>query len=531
MAFVVTSGQLQAVQRSPDYSISSGGMAVNLSPALTMTYAQLWKAQPALRTVTTFLARSVAALPLDPYRRVSATDREKASDHPLARLLETPITGGKWTKYRLLSTLMHDLTIFDSAYWLKMRSATGAPNIQPIPPTRITPRGGPFFTPSGYRITGNTGYRDVDADQVVHFHGYNPDDQRTGCAPVETLRQILAEEHSASVYREQMWRNGARVAGYLARPKDAPKWSDPARERFKADWRAQYVGDGPATGGTPVLEDGMEFRPSAVTPKDAQYVEARKLTREEVAVAYHISPAMMGVIEGSTMSSIRDLHKMLYQDTLPPWLTQIAQDIECQLLPDLDPVGSAMGTVYVEFNLKAKLAGSFEEQAKALQSAIGGPYMTRNEGRAMNNLSSVEGGDELIVPLNVVTGGLASPNDTAPDNPDNGPSNGQLPKAGELQTALRRFFVRQGRVIASRLGAGVAGPDLVDRARWNAELASDTGGRVVAEAVNEETAADLAALLASDISISATGAAVTDLFASYAEVRAARLAREWETTS
>lgn len=528
MAFVVTSGQLQAVQRDVDYSYSVGpsNPSLTLSPALTMTYGALWRAQPALRAVTSFLARSVASLPLDPYRRLVDNDREKATDHPLAQLLAQPMAGSKWTKYRLMNRLLHEILIYDTAYWLKIKGVDGRPGIQPIPPTRIAPRGGTFFAPSQYRITGNRGFRDFGAEDVVHFHGYSPDDLSNGCAPVETLRQILAEEYSASVYREQMWRNGARVSGYLKRPA-GNKWSAEARERFKGDWQAQYAGDGPATGGTPVLEDGMEFVGSSVTPRDAQYVESRKLTREEVAVQFHVSPVMMGIIDGTTISSVMELHQMLYQDTLPPWLTQITQDIECQLLPDVDPVGAANGTVFVEFNLKAKLAGSFEGQAKALQSAVGGPYMTRNEARAMDNLSAVDGGDELIVPLNVVAGGLASPNDTAPDNPDNGPSNGQLPKAvplGDLAAVLRKHFARQGRVIGSRLGAGTPAAELFDASRWDAELSKAIGDHPLpVEAVNAEVRYALAAALAADSS----SAAVAALFATYTDVRADQLAHAW----
>lgn len=525
MAFVVTSGQLQAVQRNVDYSSAIGQTSVSLSPTLIMTYGQLWKAQPALRSVTSFLARNVASLPLDPYERLSETDRKKAIDHPLAKLLEAPVPGGKWTKYRLLNTLMHDLLIFDTAYWLKMRSSDGL-SLQPIPPTRIAPRGGNIFTPAEYRITGNNGHLDVSADRVVHFHGYDPDDQRIGCAPVETLRQILAEEHSASVYREQMWRNGARTSGYITRPA-GQRWSDGARERFKGDWQAQYSGDGPASGGTPILEDGMEFKGSAVTPRDAQYVESRKLTREEVAVQYHVSPVMMGIIEGTTISSVMELHKMLYQDTLPPWLTGISQDIECQLLPDLRAPGEAPGTIYVEFNLKAKLSGSFEEQASALQSAVGGPWMTRDEARAMHNLTHLDGADELIVPLNVVTGGLASPNDTAPDNPDNGPSNGKPPKAA-LVDMLRRYFTRQAKSIASKLGAGVGADQLFDGARWDTELAADAAAAgwplLPASAINGATARDVSAALATDD----PRAALTALFTTYYDVRAEQIARDWE---
>jgi hypothetical protein len=62
-----------------------------------------------------------------------------------------------------------------------------------------------------------------------------------------------------------------------------------------------------------------------------------------------------------------------------------------------------------------------------MQTLVGAPVMARSEARARLNLPYIPGTDELIVPLNVLEGGLASPNDTAPDNPSNAESNGQLP--------------------------------------------------------------------------------------------------------
>ena len=381
-----------------------------------MTYQQIWRAQPQLRTVVAFLARNVAQLGIDVYRRVSDTDRVKLRDHPVAKMLNHPMPETKLTKYRLLSQIMHDLCIYDDAYLLKRQLTGGDLGLAPISPAHVQPIGSSWAGAEQYRILGDRGDLTVDADDIVHLCGYNPDDMRAGASPIETLRQILAEEHAATLYREQLWRNGARVAGYLERPKDSPRWSDPARERFAAAWRAQYTGDGPQTGGTPILEDGMKFVSSGVSPKDAQYVESRRLTREEVAVAYHVSPSMVGMTEGTNFSSIQEIHRMLYQDTLAPYLQQIAQDLETQILNDIDP-GSRDGSTYIEFNLSEKLRGSFAEQTSALQSAVGAPWMTRDEARAMNNLSAIDGADELIVPLNVVAGGLAAPNDTAPTNP------------------------------------------------------------------------------------------------------------------
>lgn len=526
MAFVVTAGELQSIQRTNQYeSIAPISRSLSLSPTLALTYEQLWRAQPALRTVTGFLARNVASLGLDPYRRLSDTDRVKATDHPLATLLERPMGfDSPWTKYRLLNTLMHDLTIFDNAFWIKMKGPNGLRGLQPMPPKMVAPLGSNPLQPTGYRLIGNAKHIDLRPDEVVHFHGYNPADQRSGVAPVETLRQILAEEYSATVYREQMWRNGARVAGYITRPTTAPRWSPEARARFRADWQSQYAGDGPATGGTPIMEDGMEFSGSGVTPRDAQYVESRKLTREEVAVAYFVSPVMLGLMDGATFSNVVELHKMLYQDTLPPWLVQISQDIECQLLNDID-LTSRNGSIYVEFNLKGKLNGSFEEQARALQSAVGGPWMTRNEARALNNQSQVDGGDELIVPLNVITGGLASPNDTAPNEPNNLPSNGKASRV----TVLRDFFGRQAKAVASRLGAGSSDVDEVfDEQRWNIELTADLAyigaiGPVVA--INATTRSELVSVMAGYRPMRAA----SDLFTSYGRTRAIEIARQLET--
>jgi HK97 family phage prohead protease len=210
-------------------------------------------------------------------------------------------------------------------------------------------------------------------------------------SPLETLRGILAEEYEAGNWREQLWRNGARFPGYIARPKDAGDWSDRARSRFVESWKGLYTGDGPGAGGTPVLEDGMTFQATGITPEQAQYLETRKLTREEVAAAFHIPLPMVGILDHATFSNIKEQHQQLYQDTLGPWLSMIAEDLMLQLLPDLD--GSA--DVYLEFNLAEKMRGSFEEQAATMQTATGGPWMTRNEARARVNLPAIDGADEL----------------------------------------------------------------------------------------------------------------------------------------
>lgn len=520
MTFVLSGGALASL----DTPIERAPYAMTLPTGDTADYAAIWKTQPQVRTVVAFLARNIAQLTIHHYKRVSDTDRQRL-ESPISALLSRP--SPYTTRYRAFDALLNDLGIYDAAYWAKVKIAdNGAPGaLVRLDPRKTKPVGDNPFSPDAFELKGSRGKRIIPAEQIVYFRGYNPENALTGCSPIETLRQILLEEWSATGYREQMWRNGARVSGYLTRPADAPPWSTKARSRFRNEWQAQYVGDGPEAGGTPILEDGMQFSAASVTPEEAQWMESRKLTREEVAAAFHVPQPMVGILDHATFSNIREQHKQLYQDCLGPWLQMIVEELALQLLPDFPDTG---GT-YVEFNLAAKLSGSFEEEAASLSASVGGPWMTRNEARARKNLPAVEGGDELITPLNVVTGGQASPADTQPDPLDAAKSllgaayaidytaeeraqvvamlrQARMVKNGHdrrrtglkaqaspahitrVETAMAAFFTRQGKAIASAIGdqakatraARAAGrkadidvAEAFDDERWNGELSTE----------------------------------------------------------
>lgn len=474
MAFVVSDGKLMGLERASAPRSSSISLAADFSA----DYATIWKTQPHVRTVIGFLARNIAQIGLHAFERTSDTDRRRLTDHPLADLIAKP--NPRTTRYRLIDALVNDLGIYDVACWAKMKSADQPVGLLRLPPKQIEPIGDSWGWPDAIRFKGNKGSIDLPMDQVVFFRGYNPDDSRWGVSPMETLRRVLAEEYQATLYREQLWRNGARFPGYIKRPKAAGQWSPEARERFRADWRGLYTGNGPGAGGTPVLEDDMEFSAGGITPAQAQYLETRKLTREEVAAAFHIPLPMVGILDHATFSNIKEQHQNLYQDTLGPWLEMIQQEIGLQLLPDFDDSTN----IYVEFNLADKMKGSFEEQATSLQTAVGAPWLTRNEARARQNLPQVDGGDDLVTPLNVLVGGQASPTDSAPkaggavrEKSSEAVRNVRLMKARateqhskKLSELLSKFFERQGKAVLSAIGAG---DNWWDAERWDKELSGD----------------------------------------------------------
>lgn len=450
-------------------------------------YEAIYRMQPNVRTCVDFLARNVAQLGLHWFQRTGETDRRRLRTHPAADLLGRP---NPWTTpYRLIESLMGDLGIYFNAYWLKVFDSE-KPSLLRIPPHLVVVEGG--LAPARYRIDFGGEQRIYGPESIVHFRGYNPASAAQGLSPLETLRRVLAEEQSMGQYRESFWTNAARMSGIIERPKDAPEWSPTARDRFKAEFEALYAGED-NSGRTAVLEEGMSWKQVSFSAQESEYLAGRKLTREECARAYHIPLPMVGILDHATFSNIKEQHRNLYQDCLGPWLRMIEEDIELQLLPDLEDSSD----VYCEFNIAEKLSGSFEDQTSALQSAIGRPWMTANEGRARMNLPSLDGdADELVTPLNVLTGGQASPRDAASDSqPVATQSHGfaqTKAKAGTIdpsqpklqerhiekwEQVIRATFRRQREAVLS----GVPKKALVesdvnalwDADRWNRELMID----------------------------------------------------------
>lgn len=409
MAVVQSASGLVAVARPAATIVGTTLVTSQLAlyEGLRVTYEDMYATQPELRSAIDFLARNIAQLPLHAYERVSDTERRRITGTPLTATLDRPDTNA--TRSRWLDALVKDLALFDAAYFVKVRGESGRVALVRVPPPAVELTGSNWLKPEGYRVRGSSGYIDFTPDQIIDIHGYNPADMRQGLSAVETLRRVLAEQAAAGQYRERFWENSARMGGVIERPPTAPNWSDSARARFRAEFDSTYTGAA-ASGRTLVLEEGMTYRPVSSSMRDAQWLEAFQLSREMVAAAYGIPVGLLG-LGATNYASLTEQHRQLYADCLAPWLIRIQEELELQLLPEF----AVSDDTYLEFNLGAKLAGSFTEQAAVLQAAVGAPYLSRNEARARLNLPPVEAGDDLVTPLNVLLGGQASPQDSVSD--------------------------------------------------------------------------------------------------------------------
>ena len=446
-----------------------------------MSARRLYATQANLHAVVSFLSDSMAQLPLKVYTRNSDTDRERDRDSVAAKLLWKP--NADQTAYELINGMTTELLLMGVAVLWLLPDADSPSGYQ----LRIIPRewiadqkSETNYAPSVLKIsTNNSGtYIEIPKKEFVMFRMYNPGNPGGYQSPIAALRQTLNEQVQADRFRTEVWSSSGRFNAYITRPKDVQQWDDEQRKRFVTAFREAWGQGGENAGKMPLLEDGMEIKPYQFNAKEAQYAETKQLSREDVAAAYHVNPSLIWHTTTQTYASAKDNARALYADCLGPMIQMIQQRINSFLLP---MIGADPDT-YVEFDLSEKLKGSFEERASILQSAVGGPYMTRNEARADNNLPPVDGGDELIVPLNVLEGGQASPQDThmeenanetvqikaKEEKMDVSPTEKEVDAMTEV---LSKFFTRQADAVLPKIGAKSA--KWWNKKRWDEELADD----------------------------------------------------------
>jgi HK97 family phage portal protein len=462
MAIIQSFGSLQAITDTRNTISAQVNQPAWQQYGYSNQYAIIYASQPSIRTCVDFLARNIAQLGFFVYRRVSDTDRLRLVDHELAQWLAKP--NPFTTQYRLFESLVADLALYFNAYWLKIRLPDRIGLVR-LPPPTMRVEGA--LLPTQFIWTVGAQNIPIDPSEIVYFNGYNALNALMGLSPIETLARIIAEDIASGQHREQFWRNASRIEGIIERPKDAPKWTPAQKQSWREQWQLRH--SGPMSAGMiAVLEDGMSFKPTAFSARDSEYLNARKLSREEVAAQYHIPLPMVGILDHATFSNIKEQHKQLYTDCLGPWNEMIQQTIEAQLLPECKDTDK----VYAEFNIAEKLKGSFEEQANALRVLVGRPVMTANEGRARLNLPSIK--DDPTADQLALQAGGPSPSATAGGNIGDvveGHDAGLVQRAAAVTSVVRTSWLRQAARLAKVPAADRA--SAFDQARAATELTTD----------------------------------------------------------
>lgn len=378
------------------------GRSATAGSVAGMSIRGVWESQPSVRKVVSFMASTVAALPWRVYRAEDG-GRERLHDSPAETLVRRP------TRFTSSADLVTGLALD----WLLYGSACAVlvdEEIVRVPAPLLMLSTDVFGRVNDVATVAGGETVSLSDLPVALMHGWDPDGSGA-IAPVRTLRALLAELSEAEGWRRRMWTDVPRVSAQVTRPKDAPRWSDEKRERFlqaMADFKSSTSG-----GSIPVMEDGMKLESAPqVQPDLSSASSVRTLTDIEVAGYFGVPPELLGMREAN-YGGYAALRRDLYTRVLGPLIGRIEDALNAEIVPALAGGDTA---VYGMLDRTEAQDGTLLERVQALQSATGGPVMTRAEARERLDLPYLEGTEELIVPLNVIQGGQASPTDSGSQN-------------------------------------------------------------------------------------------------------------------
>lgn len=378
------------------------------------SYSEMYRRQLWVAVVVNKRAGMVARLPLKVYKRTPDGGREDVRDHPYAQLLRRP--NDRHDRMMFWTWIMATRDIFGESFLGKVRDPGGRPvQLVPLHPTAMRLERDGTWTFDNGRVR----LEKIRKQDVVHFTTYNPDSLDRGMSVLEPLRATLENESAARTATSSFWRRGARPGFALSHP---AQLSQPAQLRLKAQWD-QIAAGSDKTGVTVVLEEGMKPEKLDLTAEEAQYIETRKLNREEVVAAFDMPPPAVHILDRATFSNITEQFRSVYRDTAAVPLNYFEAALEMQLRgsvqegrrePDFGD------DVYAEFMLDEVLRGDFETRQDAYKAA---DYMTLAEKRAKENLPFIDGTDRIVlnaasIPLDmldVVTASRVS-TDKSPSN-------------------------------------------------------------------------------------------------------------------
>ena len=344
----------------------------------TMFRSQLW-----VYTVIMKRARALARLPIPVYQRTDDGGREKLRDHPLALALANP--NPAMSGFKLMEWTSATRDIFGRATWFKRRTGNRM-QLWPLHPTGLTRNEDGTWAFSNGRLR----IESIPATDLVHFLSFDPDRLGEGMSPLEPLRSTLENEHAARTATNAFWSRGARPGFTLETPNTV---SDKAYKRLQASFAANH--EGPANvGSTLILEEGLKAAKQELSAEEAQYIETRKLNREEVCAAYDVPPPVVHILDRATFSNITEQMRSMYRDTMAP----IAAEFEGVIDTELRAVDWPSDEVYAEFLMDDVMRGDFETRQDALNKAS---HMTIAEKRAVENLPFIPGTDRIF--LNTAT--------------------------------------------------------------------------------------------------------------------------------
>ena len=343
------------------------------------------------------LAESIAGLPLHLYRYTSSSgsDKERAKDHPLYKILYRQ-PNPEMTSFSFWETMVLQILLWGNSYAQVIRD--GKNNVlalYPLPPENVEvdrdDKGHIYYIYHAYtdEVPGETN-KDIyfRSDEIFHVPGlsYNG---LVGISPIAMMKNSLGTTIAVEKYGSAFFKNGAQPAGVLEHP---GVLKNP--EKIRENWSDVYGGPSNAHK-VAVLEEGMQYKAISLPPEDSQFLSTRQFGVTEICRIFRVPPHLVQDMQHATFSNIEHQSIDFVVHTLTPWLVRFEQAIvKDLLLPD------EQDTYFPKFNVDGLLRGDYQSRMQGYATGISNGFLSPNDIHRLENMDLIpaeKGGDDYYL--------------------------------------------------------------------------------------------------------------------------------------
>jgi hypothetical protein len=185
------------------------------------------------------------------------------------------------------------------------------------------------------------------------------------------------------------------------------RMSPEGRTNLRREWNEIHQGlDNTAR--IALLQEGVKFKATQVANGDAQWVEGRRFSREEIAAWFNLPPHKLGAMEhASVRSNLEEQNRDYWNSSLSRWAAKWEQECEKKLLSKQQ---REKLTHQVRFELGDLIRGDIKTRFVAYAQGRQWGWMSVNEIRERENLPGIgPDGDTYLTPTNMTNDPTGAP--------------------------------------------------------------------------------------------------------------------------
>lgn len=362
-------------------AVAVSGVAVNGASALR--YAAFF-------ACLKVLSEDVGKLPCKLYKERPDRGRDVARSHRVHRLISRK-PNDYMTASEFWEMCVAHVVLRGNFYAFKVMVNGEVHELLPLNPGAVVPKLKEDWT-LWYDVTFANGTRDVlEASQIFHVRGLSLDGIR-GLSALEYARETLGLGIAAERHGAKLFVNGANPGGALETEQTL---TDEVFERVKTSWNEKHTGL-ENSHKVAILEGGLKWTSVTMTNTDAQWLENRKHTDNQICGLLRVPPHKIAILERSTNNNIEHQSLDYVNDGLMPMLNRIENRIRVDLLSERDE-----GDHFARFNVAALLRGDMKARSQFYKDMVYLGAFSPNDVLELEDRNPREGGDIYLTPSNM----------------------------------------------------------------------------------------------------------------------------------